>query len=340
MRRGACLWLLLACALLASVPGLHAEEETLPVLRRKLLEAPADKEQAIGYALDRLTAHIGPGEFFEDHGAFADWLATIPDGRAEHPLVRLRRGWAYVRARRGKEAVPHLEAALKDNPSDGLRRAYLGEALRQSGRLEEAAAMLITAAELGHEGTHLDESFRNTVHGLRMAQIAGHAEGLPDYVRTIQAWLEVRPTAAWHFSLARWLLDDMATFEKPDRERGKQWAETAGRHALQALDLDATGFEGAVELAFDAAAALEVVDAERGGRTARFDLLAWVYRLGAIPAEDSHRYPTAITWLAEAAAREGRFELAFRLATRRLEISWSPRARRLLMRLPPDLEVD
>jgi hypothetical protein len=212
--------------------------------------------------------------------------------------------------------------------------------MRQTGRLEEAAAMLITAAEVGHEGSHLDESFRNTVYGLRVAQLAGHADGLPDYIRTIQAWLEVRPSAAWHFSLARSLLDDMETFEKPHRDRGKLWAETAGRHALVALDADPTAFEGALKLAYDAAVALEVLDAEREGDTPRFDLLVWVYRLGAIPAEDSHSHPQAITWLAEAAAREGRPELAFRLATRRMEISWSPRARRLLMRLPPDLEMD
>lgn len=340
MRGAAVVILSLAGVLVFADLDLRAEEETLPVLRRKLLEAHADKPETIGYVLDKLSGHIGPGDFFESHGAFGDWLATIPDGRADHPVVRLRRGWAYVRAQRGKEAVPHLEAALADDPADGLRRAYLGEALRQSGRFEEAAAMLITSAEVGYKADHLDESFRSTVFGIRSGQLAGHADGLPDYIRTIQAWLEVRPSADWHFSLALWLLTDMAIFEKPDRDRGKVWAETAGIHALRALDLDATKFQGSVKLAYDAAVALEVLDTEREGRTARFELLAWVYRLGAIPSEDSHRYPQAITWLAEAAAREGRFALAFRLATRRMEISWSPRARRLLMKLPPDLQQD
>ena len=99
--------LLLVTGLLAGLFVASASaEDKLPDLRRKLLEAKGDAR--IGAALDKLSETVGKPGFFEDHGAFGDWLGTIPDGRADHPLVRLRRGWAYVAAKRGKEAIPHV----------------------------------------------------------------------------------------------------------------------------------------------------------------------------------------------------------------------------------------
>lgn len=334
----ATLLLLVPALLLAATLTALAEAETLPVLRRKLLEAGT--EQQVGYALDKLTAKIGKDGFYADHAAFGDWLGTLPDGKDAHPIVRLRRGWAYVRAKRGEEAIPHLEAALQNDPGDGLVRAYLGEALRQVKRYTEAAAMLAKAVECGERGQHVEESFRETIFALKASKISGHAEDLPEYVTAIQVWLQVKPDPMWHHTLARLLLQDYATFEKPDRERGKLWAETAGRHALLSFRTATGPIENQDVLAYDAAVALAELDGERGGRTDRFDLLAWALKFGRLPGDGGHKRPQVLTWLAEAAAEEERYELAFRLAQQRLAISDSPQVRRLLMTLPPDLEVE
>ena len=328
--------LLLVTGLLAGLFVASASaEDKLPDLRRKLLEAKGDAR--IGAALDKLSETVGKPGFFEDHGAFGDWLGTIPDGRADHPLVRLRRGWAYVAAKRGKEAIPHLEAALKDNPGDGLRRAYLGEALRQDQRYMEAGAMLAKAVECGHHGKHVHESVLKTIFDARRGEIAGQAENLPEYAQIAEVYLAQRPESEIHFVVAQLLLQDFDTYEKPERTRAKLWARTAGAHALEAFRLAKTPPQGGAELAFDAARALEYLDRATEGRTDRFDLLVKALELGRDPNGGPPQFPQVLVFLAEGAAREGRFELAHRLATQRLEVSNSPRARRLLRSLPPDL---
>lgn len=329
--------LLVACAALCAAlfTATADAKDKLSDLRRKLLEAQG--EQRIGKALDDLAATVGKPGFFKDHGAFGDWLGTLPDGRADHPLVRLRRGWAYVAAKRGEEAIPHLEAAVKDNPGDGLRRAYLGEALRQAKRYLEAGTMLTAAVECGHHGKHVHESILKTVFDARRAKISGHADDLPDYARIAAGYLKERPESDIHFVVAQLLLEDFDTYEKPDRTRGKLWARTAGRHALRAFELASTPPQGGAELAFDAARALEFLDGIEKGRTDRFELLVKALELGLDPNGGPPRFPQALVFLAEGAAREGRFRLAHELATRRLEVSNSPRARRLLRTLPPDL---
>ncbi|MDF1701941.1 MAG: hypothetical protein P1V36_12350 [Planctomycetota bacterium] len=328
--------LVLVTGLLAALFAASADaKDKLPDLRRQLLEAQGDAR--IGGALDKLSATIGKPGFFEDAGAFGDWLGTLPDGRAEHPLVQLRRGWAYVAVKRGEEAIPFLQVGVKDNPGDGLRRAYLGEALRQAKRHVEAAEMLAAAVRCGHHGKHVHESILKTVFDARRAKISGHADALPDYATAAGVYLAVRPEPDIHFVVAQLLLEDFDTYEKPDRTRGKLWARTAGEHALAAFRLAPTPPAGGATLAFDAARALEFLDRVERGRTDRFALLVKAHELGQDPSGGPPRYPQALVFLAEGAAAEGRFELAHRLATQRLEISNSPRARRLLQRLPPDL---
>lgn len=323
----------------ALVAGLFAAsavaKDKLPELRRKLLEARGDVQ--VGKALDDLAANIGKPGFPADAGAFGDWLATIPDGRADHPIVRLRRGWAYVAAKRGEEAIPHLEAAVKDNPGDGLRRAYLGEALRQAGKPVEAGAMLTSAVVCGHHGKHVHDSILKAIFDARRAAISGHADDLPDYANIAAAYLAERPEADIHFVVAQMLVEDFDTYEQPQRTRAKLWARTAGEHALAAFRLAPTPPAGGAKLAFDTARILEHLDREQDGATDRFDLLAACLRLGADPAGGPPRFPQALVFLAEGAAREGRYALAHRLAMQRLEVSNSPRARRLLRSLPPDL---
>ncbi len=331
---------LLAVALLVGGLSLGAqakEKDTLPVLRRKLLEA--QDAEAIDKALHALALKIGQPAFFADHGAFADWLGTVPDGRADHTLVRRHRGWALVRAKRGDEAIPHLELALKDNPSDGLTRAWLADGLRQGKRFMEAAEMLAAAVRCGAKGTYVDDTIVSIIFKFRAEKISGHADDLPEYVLAAHHYLRVKPDPKIDHMVARALLDDFKVFEQPDRTRGKSWALTASLHALAATKATEP-LAGLGQLVYDAAKALEYLDTETGGNTLRFDLLAAAYKIGADRTGGPNRSPDVVVWLAEGAAKEGRFELAHRLVQERLEISDSPRARRLLAKLPPDLGSD
>ena len=331
--------LLLPVAILACV-GFGAlavrAADNLPDMRRRLLEV-RDME-GINQALFDLAEKIGEDGFFADHGAFGDWLVALPDGRAEHPVVRQRIGWAYIRAGRGKEALPHLEAALANDPSDGLTRSYLGEALRQGDRQMEAAEMLATAMRCGGEAKFIYDALVLTLVQLQRKNLSGHADDLPGYVIAAEKYLAVHPDARIHQMVADMLLTDFKTFEKPDRRRGQHWAKAAGRHLIAALNGSSTALANGARMAYDAAAALEVLDRQTSGGTSRFDLLAQAYTLGINPADGTHARPRVLTLLAESAAADGRFELAYRLVQERLGISNSPRATRLLMTLPPDLE--
>jgi len=340
--RNAPLFIVIALLLVAALTRGAGAADTLPVLRRHLLEAQDPEHTAT--ALHALAQHVGEPAFFKDHGAFADWLGTLPDGRAEDLLVRRHRGWALVRAKRGGEAIVHLEAALKDGPSNGLTRAWLADALRQGGRFMEAAKMLAAAVRCGQQGTYVNDTIASILFASRAANLSGHADDLPEYVLAANAYLTARPDPRIHALTARFLLDDYATFEKPDRTRGKHWAREAAMHALASLtslkEAAAPPLAGSETLAYDAAKALAWLDRETHGKTLRFDLLAQAYSLAADPQGGANRRPDVVVWLAEGAAQDGRFELAHRLVQERLAISDSPRAQRLLLKLPPDLGDD
>lgn len=324
----------LLLALLAAAGLWAGDGPTIPELRRALLEARSDER--VGFALDRLQARIGAPEF-PDAGAFGDWLAQLPDGRAAHPVVRLRRGWAYVTARRGAQAVELLEGALRDDPGSGFVRACLGEALRQAGRLAPAMEMLASARRTGYAAPHLRQSLEECFHGLRAGGAVKDAPGLPDYAAGAQAWLAHGPDPALQALLARALLDDLSAYDAPTRERGRLWARTAAPHALAAPADEPAQRVSAAQMALDAALALEGEEAAQPGRTLRFDLLARAYALGTPLEREGHDLPEVLPLLAEAAIDEGRPELAARLARQRLDLSESPAARRVLLRLPPDL---
>jgi hypothetical protein len=309
-------------------------EPTVPELRRQLLEARSADE--IGRALDALAERIGKDPGFADAGAFGDWLGELPDGKNKNPVVKLRRGWAYVAAKRGADAVPLLEEGLKDDPANGRARAYLGEALRQDGKPLQAIEMLATAVKAGYDEPHVKESVLKAAFSLRRDRPLAEAEGLPEYAQGLGAFLAVRPDAELDATAGRWLLDDFAAAEKGSTARGQAWAAAAAEHVVRALRLDPrTG--GGARLAFDAAAALAILDEEKKGATLRFDLLSLAYGLGQPEGQDGHEIPQVMALLAEAALREGRFELAHRMARERLAISDSAAARRVLLLLPPDL---
>ena len=334
LRAAALLLVVGAAAALLFARALEAKEPTLPELRRRVLEAR--DEQQIGAALDVLQTRIGKEEALPDAGAFGDWLGELPDGRNKHPLVLIRRGWAYVTARRGKEAVPLLETALQDDPSKGYVRAYLGQAQYQVGEAQKALETLASALKTGYDQPYVRETALQAVLWLRREHPAKDAEGLPVYAKAAGSYLLTVVDDVLAATLARALLDDFAAYEKPATERGQTWAKHAGELAQAVLFRKPTT-EGGPRLALDAAAALTALDAETEGRTPRFDLLSAAYALGKPAEREGHDLPEVLPLLAEAALAEGRYDLAHRLARERLAISESPAARRLLLALPPDL---
>ena len=329
---GALLVLLTSLALLAWPAA--GEEPPLERLLGNLLRAKEGDE--VDRALDALALRIGPGGAFADEGAFGDFLGQVAAPAGEHPRVQLRRGWAYIVAGRGRQAVAPLEAAARDARSRPTALAYRGEALRQAEEPARGLEVLTEAARAGYDDPFLQEAALKAAFMLRTPASVKQARGAPPYAAPLEAFLEAGPDAALHATLARWVLDDLAAFELPGSPRANAWAELAGRHALAAVRLDGA-VAGGARLALEAAVALEDADRERLGATDRFDLLAWAVRLGSGPDAERHEVPAALAYLADAARREGRYELAYRMARRRLDVSDSPLAREVLLRLPPDV---
>lgn len=321
---------LLGAALSASAKG----EPGVPDLRRRLLEAHTPED--VGRALDALQARVGQDPALPSLAALGDLLGSLPDGRDKHPLVLERRGWAYVSAKRGADAIPVLKAALEQAPSRGFVRAYLGEAERQAGDPAAALATLATAVRAGYDAPHLRESALQAVLALRKDQPAGGAAGLPAYAEAAAPLLTLVYDEPLLLTLAQALLDDVAAFEKPSSARGASWALAAGQHAQRLLERS-TAVEGGARLARDAARALEPLDAERQGRTPRVDLLTQAYLRGRPADREGHDVPEVLPLLAEALLAEGRYAAAHRLARERLALSESPAARRVLLALPPDV---
>ena len=81
---------------------------------------------------------IGPSATFPDLGALADWLGTLPKEVGRLRDVTVRRGWAYIMAKRGEDAKGPLRDALEQRGKDGVVRSYYAEALRQTGAVEAA----------------------------------------------------------------------------------------------------------------------------------------------------------------------------------------------------------
>lgn len=328
---------LLALLCIVATSGLAEDRVDLESLRETLIGARS--RAAADTALDALAARIGQQPGFPDHGAFGDYLGRLPARTAAHPRVQLRRGWAYLAAGRTDAAGQILGTLAEAGGEDGpVARAYLGEAARQAGDLEGAVEFLAAAAAAGYRDPFVVEAVHKAAFQMRDRKPSKEFEGLPQYVGALETVLAAFDHPTFHGIVARWLLDDYGAYAVPGRDRAVRWASKAAEHALAALRREGAAAAGdGTRLAFDAAAALEPEDRATQGRTLRFDLLSWAYRLGNRPDEDSHTLPAAIALLAEAALAEHRYELAARLARQRLDISDSPAARRVLAALPPDL---
>ena len=316
----------------------HAEERVdLEALREALLGATT--RTGTDAALDALAERIGREPGFPDAGAYADYLGRLPSEAAGRSRVRLRRGWAYLSAGRIEDATAVLTALADSGGEDGpVARAYVAEIRRQGGDAEGALELLAAAAREGYRDAFVVDAAHKAAFQLREARPSKAYDGLPAYVDGLEGVAAALDDPTLAGVLARWLLDDYGAYAVPGRDRAALWASKAADHALHALvrlGKDAAG--DGTRLAFDAAAALAREDRRTEGRTLRFDLLAWAYRLGNRPDEDTHTLPAAVALLAEAALAEERYELAARLARQRLDISDSPAARRVLAALPPDV---
>lgn len=313
----------------------RSEGRDLGTLERALEKArtPAATEAA----LDALGERIGKEPGFRDAGAFGDWLGSRRGGVAERPRVMLRRGWAYLAARRPDEAKPLLESVKRHGgDASGVALAYLGETARQEGDLERALELLTDAAREGYRDPFVMESAQKAAFQMRQGTPSKAFDGLPDYAVASRSFFTVYPHPLFQGAVARWLLDDYGAYARPGAERSVVWARAAADLALPAVQAAPTSGADA-RLAFDAAQALALEDDKTDGKTLRWALMAWAYRLGNRPDQDTHDIPQAIVELAQMAVRDGRYELANRLARQRLAISDSPAARRVLAALPPDL---
>jgi tetratricopeptide (TPR) repeat protein len=329
------LGLLLALGAALFAEHAHTEDVSLDALRRKLVSAR--DPLALDEVLDALADRIGKQPGFDDAEAFGDWLGRLPEEIAKRPRVRLRRGWAYLAAGRGEDAKREIESVVRAGGEDeGVALAYLGEACRQQGDLVKAFEHLEAAVARGYRDDFVVECAHKSAFQMRETGASKEAESLPSYAVALERLVTVLDHPTLRTAIARWLLDDYGAYAIPGRGRAKTWARTAARHALAVLPGEQPGSASA-KLAFDAAAALEPEDRASGGRTLRYDMLAWAYVLGNKPDQDAHLIPAAISHLAEAALAEGRYVLAHRLARERLDISDSPAARRVLASLPPDV---
>lgn len=331
MRRGLLLGIL-AVLVVSVASSARADDRTIADLKRVLVFD--GRTEAVVDALDELTTRIGTEPTLRDRGAFGDWLGELPPERCALPPIALRRAWAYVSVDRGAEAVPLLLEVLPSGYEKARAQAYLGEAKRQAGEPAEAIEMFALAAESGYDEAHLLESVRKVLFELRAASPPASAEGLPAYAEGFSRYLRARPTTELHILAASWMLEDLKAYAKTDGARRRLWARFVGEQALAAVRADPEA-EGIALLCLDAARALDEADRAAHGETACFDLLAWVYRLGRSPG--GHAFPGSLCLLARVALREGRFELAARLARERLALGDSPAARRILEGVPVDL---
>jgi hypothetical protein len=335
MRRALLLLLCLALpAALLALPA-TAREPSIEKLLGELLRATSDP--AVDEVLDALADRIGKKPGFADHGAFGDWLGQVAGKKATHHLLLLRRGWAYLGARRASDAIRALEEAGKHPEARASALAYLGEAWRQNGKPAKALGLLAEAESAGYpDGVFLDEAAHKAGFEIRQLQPSKSADRLPPYAAPMDRYLAVRPSAELHAAVARWIVDDHFAYAKDGAERARLWSAYGAEQVLKAMRLS-RALGGSAQLCLDAAWALRRDHADPAGRPLYFDCLAWAYRLGKGPDSDTHEVPQAIALLAESALEEARYPLAAKLARERLDISDSVLARDVLKRLPVDL---
>lgn len=341
-RRVALASLLLAVAAVVARPARAADEEvTEPVKAALVAAATSGDGAAMAKALEAANGLVGPSATFPDLGALADWFGTLPPPVPAHRTIRARRGWMYVVARRGADALELLKPLLVEEPGNALYRSYLGEAYRQAGDVPNAIAELAAALRAGATDDAVVPSVHKLLFDLKTSPPGGaRADVAPAYVTAATTLFALRPMPAVRLAIVTWLADDLARAKADPARSGVLRAALAGEIVVTArLALPEGEAPRLAKTAYAVAQGMEASPA--GGATpgaaTRFDVLAVAVRLGERPGGEGHDLPEALADLAEEALAKGRYLLADALARRRLSISDSPTARRVLRALPPDL---
>ena len=341
-RRTVLAGILALAAVLALGRGARAEEEAAAKEAREAIVAAAAKGQAaLAKALDGAQKLVGGEGVFPDTGALADWLGTMPDDVAKSPLVRARRAWLYVVGKRGADAVPLLEAIVAADPGAGIYLAYLGEAKRQAGDVDGALAALEKAVKARASDEHVVPSLRKIVYDAHGDAKADAGGGVPAWARTGLRALAVRDVPELRFSIARWLAAAAEQARGADAKQAAVLRAEAAKALWPLFLLKESDPEVASYLpriAYEAAGWSKSIGADRPADVPEpFDFYAMAVRLGASPTGETHEVPEAMAGLAEEALAKGRYLLASVMARRRLSISDSPAARRVLLALPSDV---
>ena len=335
----------LSCAWGIARPA-RAEDEAVEKARAALVAAAAKGDGVqVATALDEAQKLVGPGAVWPDLGVFADWLETLPPEVNKLRTVALRRGWAYLIAKRGQNALPLLEDVKAKQPKDGLVLAYYGEAKRLVGDAKGSLAALKEAVANGASDELVVPTLRKIAYDAQRDEPkpaegddAKPPAGLPAWIGVGENVLSVRDVPDVRLSLVRWA---MAGGDADRSPRAALLREKAVALAWPVLvkppaDRASLGLSLA-RLAFDLARQRATLPADAKDLPARFDLLAQAVRLGETPGAEGHEVPEALAALAEEALAKGRYVLADKMARRRLAISDSPAARRVLLALPPDV---
>lgn len=332
---------LLAVLVLARPTRAADEEATEPVKVALVAAARSNDGAAMAKALEAANALVGPTATFPDLGALADWLGTLPAPVPENRTIRARRGWMYVVTRRGPEAIDLVKPLLVEEPKNALFLSYLGEAYRQAGDLPNAITTFAGALGAGAPDDAVVPSVLKLLFDLKASPPAGaRTDVAPAYVTAATSLFALNPMPEVRLSIVTWLASDL------DRAKGDA-ARAAVLLAALAAEIVATarlslpdGEPGKLaKSAYGAAQRMRDLpkDAIPAGGATRFDVLAVVVRLGERPGAEGHDVPEALADLAEEALAKGRYVLADHLARRRLAISDSPAARKVLRELPPDV---
>ena len=337
---------LLACGLLGLVAlapiARGADEEGTDPVKAALVSA-ATKHDAAGLskALDAANALVGPSATFPDLGALADWLESLPAPVPAEAAVRSRRAWMYVVTKRGADALPLLSKLLGEQPGNALLLVYVGESKRQTGDVEGALAALADALRAGAKDEAVVPSIQKLLFDRKVDPPKdAKPDASPSYATLAAPLFALRPMVDARLSIIGWLADDLAR-AKADPVRTTSLALELARQVVATSRLALPEGEAArlATTASDLAATMKRLskDAIPDGDATRFDVLAVVVRLCERAGGDGHDRPEALSALAEEALAKGRFVLADHLARRRLAISDSPTARRVLRSLPPDV---
>jgi hypothetical protein len=336
---------LASCALLAGclfARGARAEDEDVEAARARLVAAAQKGDRAVSVALDEAQKLVGPGRVWPDLGAYADWVETLPPDVNALRTVRLRRAWAYVSTKRGQNALPLLVELKGSGPADPVVLSYFGEAKRLVGDAEGAVAGLKEAVAAGAGDDLVVPTLRKIAYDAHSEE-PKPAEGetpkdAPRWLAVGEAVLAVRDLPDVRLSLVRWA----QAAGEADRGvrvgplmRGKAIAIAWPTLTTPPADRASIGLSLS-RLAFDLARLRATLPADAKGLPSRFDLLAQAVRLGETAGADGHEVPEALALLAQEALDKGRYVLADRMARRRLAISDSATARRVLLALPPD----